>query len=142
MNAAFIAAVVDTLLPGDSGGRAGEPRLPPGSTAGIDLSALFDARGAVFEAIAKQAGGADAFIAGGEPRRIVAVQATERAMPEAFRALLSTLLADYYESTPVLSAMDWRAEPPQPRGHQLKLSDGATAQHLEHVRSRQKLWRG
>ena len=97
MNAAFIAAVVDTLLPGDSGGPAGEPPLPKASAAGIDLGALANAHDTVLQAVANEAGSADAFSASSEPARIAVVQAIERAIPDAFRALLSALLADYYE---------------------------------------------
>ena len=95
----------------------------------------------VLEAIAKQAGGADAFNASSEPARIAVVQAIERAMPDAFRALLSALLADYYKSPSVLSAMGWRTDPPQLQGHEMQPSGGAMAQHLARVFRRQKLWR-
>ena len=142
MTPAFISAVVDALLPGDSGGSAGEPPLPPGSIAGIDLSAIAKAHNSVFDAIAKRAGGGDGLIAATDSERIATVESVERAMPDAFRTLLSALLADYYESPSVLIAMGWRSEPPQPLGHQLKSSNDAIQQHLERVRSRQKLWRG
>ena len=141
MTPAFIAAVVDTLLPGDSGGPAGEPPLPSASAAGIDLGALAESHSAVFEAIAKQAGGAGPFIAATEPARVAAVQAIERAMPDAFRALLSALLADYYESAPVLTAMGWRKDPPQPRGHAMSAQAAAMAERLSRVQARGKLWR-
>ena len=141
MNAAFIAAVVDTLLPGDSGGPAGEPRLPKASAAGIDLGALTSTHNTLLDAIAKQAGSVEAFIAADESVRIAGVQTAERAMPEAFRALLSALLVEYYESQPVLKAMGWRTDPPQPRGHEMQPSSGAMAQRLERVHRRQKLWR-
>ncbi|MFM9841391.1 MAG: hypothetical protein ACKVOI_00325 [Dongiaceae bacterium] len=140
MSASFIAAVVDTLLPGDSGGPEGEAPLPKASAAGINL-ALVIAHDAVLQAIAKEAGGADAFIAADEPVRIAAVQTIERAMPEVFRALLSVLLADYYESEPVLRAMKWRHDPPQPQGHQLCFRHPAIKDAIYRVHSRGKLWR-
>jgi len=142
MTAAFIAAVVDTLLPGDSGGPSGEPRLPPGSAAGIELGVLAKAHQALFDAIANQAGGVDAFITGDEPARVIFVQAVERAIPDAFRSLLSALLADYYESSPVLVAMGWRTEPPQPQGHQLYFIHPAIKSAIYRVHNRGKLWRG
>lgn len=141
MKAAFIAAVVDTLLPGDSGGPGGEAPLPPGNAAAIDLGVLARSHDVVLEAIAKQAGGAEAFNASSEPARIAVVQAIERALPDAFRALLSALLADYYESPSVLSAMGWRTDPPQPRGHEMRSNDDATGHRLDRVRRRRKLWR-
>lgn len=142
MNAAFIAAVVDTLFPGDSGGPAGEPPLPKASAAGIDLGTLANAHDSVLQAVANEAGSADAFSASSEPARIAVVQAIERAIPDAFRALLSALLADYYESPSVLSAMGWRTDPPQPQGNSLPAQDPATAERLKRVQARGKLWRG
>jgi hypothetical protein len=142
MTPAFIAAVADTLFPGGSGGPDGYPPLPPASTAEIDLAALAKTHEAVFEAIAREAASAAAFTAAAEPARIAAVQATERAMPDAFRALLSSLLADYYESAPVLTAMGWRADPPQPRGHPMLPLDDVATERLGRVQARGKLWRG
>jgi hypothetical protein len=141
MNAAYVAAVVDTLLPGDSGGPEGEPLLPKASAAGIDLGALANAHDSVLQAVAKEAGGTDTFIGAGEPVRIAAVKAVERAMPEAFRALLLALLADYYESQPVLRAMEWRYDPPQPQGHELYIIHPAIKGLIHRVHSRGKLWR-
>ena len=142
MNPAFIAAVADALLPGDSGGPAGEPPLPPASMAGIDIAAIAQTHRAVFEAIAMQCNGAEAFAAATEAARIAAIQAIERAMPDAFRTLLSALLADYYESPPVLNAMGWRSEAPQPQGHTLPRLGEAAFEQLGGVRARGKLWRG
>lgn len=142
MNAAFIAAVVDTLLPGDAGGPAGEPALPAGSAAGIDLGVLAHSHNTVLEAIARQAGGADAFRASSEPARTAVVQTIERTLPDAFRALLTALLPDYYESVPVLLAMGWRTDPPQPWGHEMPDKDGTMAERLNRVRTRSKHWRG
>jgi hypothetical protein len=141
MNAAFIAAVVDTLLPGDTGGADGGPPLPPASVAGVDFTAIASAHSAVFDAVAQQMGNADAFLKAAESPRIAVVQSVERVMPEAFRALLSALLAAYYEAPPVLAAMGWRTDPPQPLGHEMQPSSGAMAQRLERVHRRQKLWR-
>jgi hypothetical protein len=142
MTPAFIAAVADTLLPGDPGGRYNEPPLPPASAAGIDLISIAKSHGAVFEAIARQADSPDAFAAAAESARIVAVQSVERAMPDAFRALLSALLAEYYESPVTLTAMDWRVDPPQPHGHELYFGHPAVRLATYRVHNRGKLWRG
>jgi hypothetical protein len=141
MTPEFVGAVVDTLLPGDAGGADGEPPLPPASATGIDLSALIESRSAVLEAIARQAGGAEAFIAAAEPARIATIQAIERAMPDAFRTLLSALLADYYESPVVLAAMGWRTDPPQPQGYAMSDLSDAAFERLARVQARGKLWR-
>src|SRR5262245_31591113 len=141
MTPEFIAAVVDTLLPGDSGGPTGEPPLPQGSAVGTDLSVEVESRSTVLEAIAKRAGGAEAFIAAAEPARNAAVQAIERAMPGAFRALLSALLSGYYESPVVLAAMGWRTDPPQPQGHAMPPQNTPTTEQLGRVQARGKLWR-
>ena len=142
MNAAFIAAVVDTLLPGDEDWRSTRPPLLPGRAAGIDLRALAEAHIPVFEGIARQVDGPDAFVSGTDVARVAAIQAVERAMPQAFRALLSALLADYYESVPVLLAMGWRTDPPQPWGNTMPAQDPATTERLKRVQARGKLWRG
>jgi hypothetical protein len=142
MTPAFVAAVADTLLPGDAGGSDGHPPLPPASRAAIDLAGIAKVHGAVFDAIARQAGTADAFSFAAEPARIAAVQSVERAMPEAFRALLAALLADYYESASVLAAMGWRSDPPQPSGHVMPEHGDAAVQRLDRVQARRKLWRG
>lgn len=142
MTPAFIAAVVDTLLPGDSGGSNGEPPLPTGSAAGIDLATVTRSHSPVLEAIAMQAGGADAFAADADGARIAVIQSIEGAMPDAFRALISALLADYYESEPVLRAMDWRYDPPQPKGHELYFIHPAIKGMIYRVHNRGKLWRG
>jgi hypothetical protein len=89
-----------------------------------------------------QSNGAEAFTAAMESARVAAIHSVERAMPNASRALLSTLLADYYESPPVLTAMGWRAEPPQLGGHAMPEQVAMTAERLNRVRSRGKLWRG
>lgn len=141
MTPAFIAVVIDTLLPGDSGGPKGEPPLPTGSAAGIDLATVTRSHSPVLEAIAMQAGGADAFAADAEGARIAVIQSIEGAMPDAFRALLSALLADYYESAPALIAMGWRYDPPQPLGHEIAQDRGAMVQRLERMRHRGTLWR-
>jgi hypothetical protein len=86
MTPAFLAAVIDTLLPGDD-------VLPSGTGAGVTLAA--DAHAAVLEAISTQAGGMDAFAGALEPAHVAILRAVECAHPEAFRALLVAVLSDY-----------------------------------------------
>ena len=141
MNAAFVAAVADTLLPGDSGGADGYAPLPPASAAGVDLAGIANAHSAVLDAVAQQIGNAEAFLSAVESARIPVIQSVERAMPEAFRALLSALLAAYYEAPPVLAAMGWRTEPPQSLGHRMPEISDAAHVRLGRVQALGKLWR-
>jgi hypothetical protein len=128
MTPEFLAAVIDTLLPGDDA-------LPSGPQADVALTA--DAHAPVLEAVSAQAGGMDAFSSAPEPARVTILRAVEHAHPEAFRALLVAVLSDYYESAPVLTAMGWRSDPPQPLGHELPSSDTG----IDKVRARSRLWR-
>lgn len=128
MTPEFLAAVIDTLLPGDDA-------LPAGTRAGVVLGADTHAR--VLVAVVTQAGGADAFARAPEPARVTILQAVERAQPEAFRTMLVSALFEYYASAPVLAAMGWRSDPPQPLGHELPSSDTGP----DRVRARGRLWR-
>ncbi|MGE0118143.1 MAG: hypothetical protein AB7S71_02735 [Dongiaceae bacterium] len=130
----FIAAVLDTLLPGDD-------RLPSATRAGLPLAAYAEPHNAVLDAIAAQAGGPELFTRSDEASRGNAVRAVERAMSDAFRALLAAALSDYYESEPVLAALGWPTDPPQPAGHVPATMDDATAARLDHVAHRRRLWR-
>jgi hypothetical protein len=135
MTSAFLTALLDTLLPG-------EPPLPRGSAAGLDLRAVADAHHPLLDAIAAQAGGADSFASASEAERIVVLNEIERTMRDSFRALLAAILTEYYDSDAVLTAMGWRTEPPQPAGHAVEPVGEATLQMLEKVRQRRKLWTG
>ena len=128
MTPEFLAAVIDALLPGDD-------VLPSGTRAGVTLAA--DAHSQVLDAVRTQALGMDAFAGAPEPARVTVLQAVERTHPEAFRALLVSVLSDFYESTPVLTAMGWRSDPPQPLGYELPSSDIG----IDKVRARGRLWR-
>ena len=136
MTPEFLAAVVDTLLPEESAGPAGGSALPACSMAGPDLGAYAQTHRLVFEAI-----DADAFIRADEAVRAAILQTVERALPDAFRSLLVAVLSDYYESAPVLAAIGWRAEPPQPAGHAPSAMDEATRESLQWVARRGRLWR-
>jgi hypothetical protein len=134
MTPEFLAAVIDTLLPGDD-------VLPSGTQAGLDSAAYAGGHRAVFETIAAQTSGGELFTRADESARGGVLKAVERVVPDAFRALLVTVLSDYYEAPPVLRALRWRIDPPQPTGHILSGLDGPTADRLERVRQRAKLWR-
>jgi hypothetical protein len=132
MTTEFLAAVIDTLLPGDG-------TLPSGTAAGLPLPAYSASHGPVLDAIAAHAG--KSFIQAGEAARATVLQAVERSMPAAFRALQTAVLADYYESEPVLMALGWPTHPPQPLGHAVAAMDDATAARLDRVAQRGRLWR-
>jgi hypothetical protein len=132
MSPAFLAAVVDTLLPG-------EDVLPSGTAAGLPLTAYADSHRAVLDAIAAHT--RESFIQAGEAARANVLQAVERSMPDAFRALLTAVLSDYYESEPVLTALGWPTHPPQPMGHAVAVIDDATAARIDRVARRGRLWR-
>jgi hypothetical protein len=134
MTPEFLAAVIDTLLPGDDA-------LPSGTQAGLNPAAYGASHRAVFGAIAAQAGGDDLFARADENVRCAALAAIERAAPDAFRALLVSVLSDYYEAPPVLAALGWRTDPPQPAGHAMPELNDLTAERLERARRRAKLWR-
>lgn len=134
MSPEFVAAVIDMLLPGDEA-------LPRGTAAGLPVPAYAEPHRTVLDAIAAQAGGADSFIGADEAARANAVRAVERAMPDAFRALLTAALSDYYESEQVLAALGWPTYSPQPMGHAVSAMDDATAARLDRVARRGRLWR-
>jgi hypothetical protein len=134
MTPEFLAAVIDTLLPGDD-------VLPSGTHAGLDPAAYAASHRAVFDVIAAQVGSFERFIGADEGARTTAVTAVERALPDAFRALLITVLSDYYETPALLTALGWRTDPPQPAGHAVPSFDNPTAERLERICQRIKLWR-
>jgi hypothetical protein len=136
---AFLSAVVDTLLPGDHGA----PPLPTGTAARVKLEQLVARRdGAphdvVLQAIARAAGGEEAFMSADAAGRIACVRLVEAEMREPFRAFVALVLQEYYEADAVLLAMGWRAEPPQPEGHVLPPFDETL---LAPVRRRGRMWR-
>jgi hypothetical protein len=133
MTPAFLAALLDTLLPG-------EPPLPRGSAAGLDPRAVAEAHRPVLDAIAARAGGTDAFASTSEAKRVAALKEVERTLPDLFRTLLAAILTEYYDSDAALAAMGWRTEPPQPTGHSVEPLGEATSLMLEQVKQRGKLW--
>jgi hypothetical protein len=134
MTPEFLAAVVDTLLPGDG-------VLPRGTAAGLPLADYGESHCPVLDAIAAQARGVESFIRADEAARTTVLRAVEHSMPDAFRTLLSAVLSDYYESAPVLAALGWPTQPPQPSGNAIAAMDNATAARLDRVARRGQLWR-
>lgn len=134
MTPEFLAAVVDSLLPGDG-------VLPTGTAAALPLAAYSEPHRPVLDAISAQTDGIESFIRADEATRANALRAVERAMPDAFRALLTTVLSDYYESEQVLAALGWPRHSPQPTGHAIPAMDDATAARRERVARRGPLWR-
>ncbi len=141
MTPEFLAAVIDTLLPGEQAAPPGAMPLPRGTQAGLEPAAYAVPHRAVFDAIAAQAGSCELLVRADENARDAFLKTVERNMPDAFRALLVTVLSDYYEAPPVLTALSWRIGPPQPQGHDLSRFDGEAARLLEPVKRRAKLWR-
>jgi hypothetical protein len=142
MTPEFLRAVIDTLIPGEtSPSEAGQPALPRGSTAAVDLAPHAETHRDVLRAIAERAGGEESFAAADEAARVGVLQSIERERPDPFRALVVQLLQDYYESDPVLVAMGWRTDPPQPRGHPMMPMDTPTRAALARVGQKAKLWR-
>jgi len=134
MTPEFLAAVIDTLLPGGDA-------LPSATRAGLDPAVYAASHRTVLDAITAQAGSADAFLHADESARTAAVRGVERTAPDAFRTFLTAVLSDYYEAPHVLAALGWRSEPPQPAGHSIASLDHSAMERSERVRRRSKLWR-
>jgi hypothetical protein len=135
VNADFIGALLDVLLPGDGASFPGARAL------GIGLAVQPGAAGGVPALIAAAAGGEAAFLAATPAARRAAVAAFEASAPEDFRRFLQPILADYCESAAVLEAFGGSAAPPQPEGRRLTEMDDEALRALERVRARGKIWR-
>jgi hypothetical protein len=135
VNAAFLEALLDLLLPGDGAS------LPGARALGIGLADHGEAAGRVPARIVAAAGGEAAFLAATPADRQAAVAAVQASAPEDFRRFLQPLLADYCEAPAVLEALGGSAAPPQPRGRALTEMDSEALGALERVRARGKIWR-
>ncbi len=135
MTPEFLAAVIDTLLPGDE-------VLPSGTAAGLDPSLYRAKHQDVFDAIIAQSGGELSFVRADSAQRVTQLQTVEQASPDKFRAVLTAVLTDYCESQPALAALGWRIDPPQPGGHGVQEIDHRTARMKDRVERRNQLWRG
>ncbi len=134
MTPEFIAAVLDTLLPGDD-------RLPSATRAGLVPDGYAASHGPVLDAIARQAGSIESFLAADKAVRASTLEAVERRVSDAVRALRMAVLSDYYETPTVLTALGWPADPPQPAGRAVAETDEITAARLNRVARRARLWR-
>jgi hypothetical protein len=144
MTNAFLDAVVDTILPGErarSDASPGASPLPPGTRAGLRLKPKDAAQEAVLQLIAGHAGGEEAFTRASFSTRTAVLETVESESFDGFRALVSSLLQDYYEAPSVLAAMGWREAPAQPLGHDVPEADETTLRRLDKVRARAPLWR-
>jgi len=131
----FLAALLDTLLPGD---KMSPTPLPPGSGIGVEAR---DLPADALHAVTAEAGGEAAFETASPEMRADILRRVEAASPVAFQALLTAVLMRYYQSDAVVTAMGGRLEPPQPSGRSLPATDAATWARLEKVRKRGRIWR-
>lgn len=142
MTPQFLRAVIDKLIPGETvSGDPAMPALPSGSAAGLDLAPYAEAHRDVLRAIAERAGGEHSFAIADEAARVAILQSIEIEQPDSFRALVVHLLQDYYQTDVILTAMGWRTDPPQPKGHTLTPMATSTETTPNRARQKIKLWR-
>lgn len=141
----FLAAVVDTLLPGLPA-TATQPPLLAGSAIGVDQQLAthlsdhpYRARLAgQLQALIAVAGSEQDFITAHLAARTALIQKVETTDASAFYAFLLVVTADYYQNPLVVAAMGWPVEPPQPQGYPLPPFDETL---LTPVKARTPLWR-
>lgn len=144
-SAEFLAAVVDTLLPGLPVTATHLP-LPAATELGVDQQLATHLRdhphrerlGAQLQALAAVAGSEQNFIAADPATRTAIIQTLETTDAPAFYAFLLVVTADYYQNTTVIQAMGWPVTPPQPQGYPLPAFDEGL---LAPVKTRAPFWR-
>jgi hypothetical protein len=141
MTQEFLAAVIDTILPGDPSAGAGGRTVPSGSQAGVRIDTGQPAVSVALQSIIEQSGGSEAFIRADEGQRIAVLEAVEREHAAEFRGLVIALLQDYYEVEAVLIALGASAEPPQPGGRPVPPTELPILDMLDKIRRRGPLWR-
>ena len=141
MDENFLAAVIDTILPGEASAPAGTTPLPSGTRAGVARNANDRRHAAVLRLIAERSGSEDGFASVAPSERAAILADVEKQSFEAFRALVAALLYDYYETQAVLGAMGWRSDAPQPQGYAVPGADAATYALVDKVRARGPIWR-
>ncbi|MFI5011977.1 MAG: hypothetical protein ACHQAY_06490 [Hyphomicrobiales bacterium] len=141
MGEPFLSAVVDTILPGERAASGAASPLPSGTQAGLVLRPDDRRHAGVLRAIAMHGGGEEAFAGASPEERAAVLEAVEKESFEPFRALVLSLLRDYYETPTVLAAMGWRGGGAQPQGHEVPEADAATLRRLDKVRARGPIWR-
>ena len=141
----FLAAVVDTLLPGLPATATHRP-LPTATAIGVDQQLATHLRdhphrerlATWLQALTAVADGQQNFIAADPTTQTVLIQRLEATNASAFYAFLLVVTADYYQNAAVIGAMGWPVEPPQPQGYPLP----AFAETLlAPVKTRPPLWR-
>jgi hypothetical protein len=129
MTPSELRLLADLILPGDETG------LPAGSLVPDVLVALAQSASPIKTIIGNHPDFADA----GKRRGIL--EAVDHAHPQEFRDFVLALIKAYYESAPVIEAMGWRSDPPQPQGHVIEPMDTALAPALARIAERKRLWR-
>lgn len=141
----FLAAVVDTLLPGLPATDA-HSLLPAATAVGVDRQLATHLRDHPhrerfadrLQALADLAGGEQNFVAADPAGRTALLQKLEALDTPAFYAFLLIITADYYQNPVVIQAMGWPVAPPQLHGYPLPAFDEAL---LAPVKTRAPLWR-
>jgi hypothetical protein len=144
-SAQFLAAVVDTLLPGLPATATHRP-LPAATSIGVDQQLATHLRthlhrerlAAWLQALVEVADGEENFTAAAPTAQIALIQRLEATNAPAFYAFLLVVTADYYQNATVIQAMGWLVEPPQPQGYPLPAFDETL---LAPVKTRAPLWR-
>lgn len=141
INRAFLAALVDSLVPGGIVG--GSVALPVASTVGCDRAIALamianTSLRILVDEIAARAGGPESFAASDTVSRVAGLETAQRLAPESFAGLVTAALAHYYAQPDVLEALGWPSRPPQPEGHQLPPFN---ADLLMPVKARGPIWR-
>jgi hypothetical protein len=129
----FLAAVLDTLLPG--GALANGVTVPAASAIGLKREMDRRKHGPLLAAIAEAAGGEEIFGAGTEEFRSNVLRRIEKQHAQDFASLVMAALVLYYEHPGVLQAFGWPSRPPQPQGHRMEPFDESL---LAPVRARGK----
>ena len=121
--------LADLLLPGDQAG------LPPGSRVPDVMLALTESTSPLIAQIGGHPDFAD------RTKRNAVLSEMESSHGQDFRNLVLSLIKPYYESGPVLEAMGWRTQPPQPLGHELAPMAADLDQALVEIAARKRIWR-
>jgi hypothetical protein len=141
MSGDFLSAITDTILPGEPPRADGAAPLPRGTQAGLRLDRADPRHDPVLRLIARQAGDEAHFIAASPAERIAMLEAVEQQSFDALRALVASLLQDYYETPAVLAVLGWRSGGAQPQGHDVAEADEETLRRLDKMRGRAPFWR-
>ena len=127
MSSVLFAAIFDTMVPG--GEVTDDVSLPPASAI-IHAGQLLPP-----EIVAAAGAGFAGMDAAGREARLAEIAL---ALPTRWQVLLKSVLETYYSNPRILRAFHWRAEPPQPEGHDLPEDDWSI---LNQVKARKPFWR-